>query len=157
VNGRIVGGVIVGSALIAGAAIYWLQVYAFYRPVAAVPELGLTTLGGAVEMVPVEDFRAIDADSSPLRFRACFRTTLSLATLTESFRIAADAVPLNGPHWFDCYDAAEVGAALASGDAVAFVGEHEIRSGVDRIVAIARDGRGWAWHQLAREDRDVTP
>ncbi len=154
-NGRIVAGGILGIAAVAGAAIYYLQVYAFYTPVAAVSELRLTTLGGEVEALPVEGFRGIDADSSPLRFRACFTTTLSLATLTESFQIAADAVPLNGPGWFDCYDAAAVGAALESGDAVAFVGEREVRPGVDRIVAIARDGRGWVWHQLAPEARDA--
>ena len=94
------------------------------------------------------DFEGIDADSSPLRFRACFIMPVSLGTLTESYEIAEDAVPLNGPGWFECYDAAAIGAALEAGDAVAFLGQRDISRGVDRIIAVMRDGRAYAWHQL---------
>lgn len=147
-NGKLVGGAIVIVAAIAGAAMYYLQVYAYYEPVAAVREISITTVGGTLEPLLIENFEGIDAESSPLRFRACFTVPVSLGTMTESFEIAEDAVPLNGPGWFSCYDAAEVGAALEAGDAVAFVGEREVHPGVDRILAVMRDGRGFAWHQL---------
>ena len=136
------------SAILAGAALYYLQVYAYYEPVAAVREIAITTLGGTVEPLLIGNFEAIDAESSPLRYRACFSVPVSLGTMTESFEIAEDAVPLNGPGWFTCYDAAEVGAALEAGDAVAFVGQREVHPGVDRLIAVMRDGRGFAWHQL---------
>lgn len=147
-NGKLVGGGIVIVAAIVGAAVYYLQVYAYYEPVAAVRAISVTTLAGTVEPLLVENFEGIDAESSPLRFRACFTVPVSLGTMTESFEIAEDAAPLNGPGWFSCYDAAEVGAALEAGDAVAFVGEREVRTGVDRLIAVMRDGRGFAWHQL---------
>ena len=147
-NGKLVAGAIVIVAAFAGAAMYYLQVYAYYEPVAAVREISVTTLGGTVEPLLVENFEGIDAESSPLRFRACFTVPVSLGTLTESVEIAEDAVPLNGPGWFSCYDAAAVGAALESGDEVAFVGEREVHPGIDRLLAVMRDGRGFAWHQL---------
>ena len=141
-------GTIVGAGAIAGAAMYYLQVYAYYVPVSAPAEITLTSVSGTAEPLPVSDFQGIDAESSPLRYRACFTVPVSLATLTESIVIADDPVPLNGPGWFDCYDAAAVAALLRSGEAVAFLGTAEIHPGVDRIIAIARDGRGFAWHQL---------
>jgi hypothetical protein len=141
-------GSIVVSGIVAGAAMYYLQVYGFYEPVSASAEITLTSVSGTAEPLPVSDFQGIDAESSPLRYRACFTVPVSLATLTESIVIAEDPVPLNGPGWFDCYDAAAVAALLRSGDAVAFLGTAEIHPGVDRIIAIARDGRGYAWHQL---------
>jgi hypothetical protein len=147
-NGKLVGGALVISAAIAGAAMYYLQVYGYYEPVSARTEIEITTVGGTVEPLMIDGFRGIDAESSPLRFRACFTVPVSLGTLTEAYAIAEGAVPLNGPHWFDCYDAAAIGEALQSGEAVAFVGQRDIRPGVDRIIAVFRDGRGFAWHQL---------
>jgi hypothetical protein len=139
---------IVGVAAVAGAAMYYLQVYGYYEPVSAVNEVSVTTVGGDVEPLLVSGFQGIDAVSSPLRYRACFDVPVSLGSLTETIEIVDDAVPLNGPGWFECYDAAEVGAALETGDAVAFMGQHDIHPGIDRIIAVMRDGRGYAWHQL---------
>ena len=42
----------------------------------------------------------------------------------------------------------EVGAALEEGTALAFMGEENLEYGIDRIVAVAEDGRGWVWHQI---------
>jgi hypothetical protein len=147
-NGKIVAGAIVIAAAVAGAVMYYLQVYGFYEPVSATSEIEVTTVGGTPEPLFVEGFEGVDAESSPLRFRACFTVPVSLATLTETYRIAERPVPLIGPPWFDCYDAAAIAAALEAGEAVAFVGTPDIRPGVDRIVAVFRDGRGFAWHQL---------
>ncbi|MFP1643226.1 DUF6446 family protein [Pontitalea aquivivens] len=151
-NGKIVGGAIVFSAVVAGAAVYYLQVYGFYEPVPAsapAAEIRLTSVvTGQPEPILTEGFEGIDADSSPLRFRGCFTTPLSLAMLSETFTVYDDATPLHGPNWFSCFDAARIGADLETGAAVAFLSEHEIRPGVDRVVAVYPDGRAFAWHQL---------
>ncbi len=68
--------------------------------------------------------------------------------LTETYVIYDDAVPLNAPGWFDCFDAAEIGAALENGEALAFLGTENISYGIDRIVAVLPDGRGFAWHEI---------
>jgi hypothetical protein len=116
----------------------------------------LTPLGGqdAPEPMLASNIQAIDGTSSPLRFRACFTTPESLALLTESYEIHDAAVPLNAPDWFDCFDAAQIGADLRDGTALAFMGEAEIADGVDRIVAVYPDGRAFAWHQLNEKFAD---
>lgn len=154
-NGRVVAGGIVVSALLAGAAIYWLQIYAFYEPVAFTPgeEIRLTPiLGEEPEVIVANDVTGIDADSSPLRFRACFTTPLTQAMLTETYRVYDEATPLVAPGWFDCFDAGQIDAALKTGEAIAFLSEAEVADGVDRVVAVFADGRGYAWHQLNPEE-----
>ena len=154
-NGKLVGGFIVLSALITGAAVYYLQVYGYYHRVeAAAPaaEIRLTEIEtGTPQPILAEDMQAIDADSSPLRFRGCFHTPMSLAMLTETFEVYDKATPLNGPGWFSCYDAATIGADLQTGRAVAFLSEHDIHPGVDRVVAVYPDGRAFVWQQLNDE------
>ena len=149
-SGKLIGSLIVITALVAGIAIYYLQVYAFYEQLPSEEvEIRLTGLvTGAPEPILIGDVEAIDSDSSPLRFRACFTTASSIAALSEEFHIYDAAEPLNAPDWFSCFDAAAVGVALKSGDAVAFLGERNIHDGVDRVVAVFEDGRAYAWHQL---------
>jgi hypothetical protein len=151
VNGKIVAGFIVLTGLAAGIAMYWLQVYAFYEPVSFTPgsEIMLTPIiGDGPEAIVVADVQGIDADSSPLRFRACFTTPLTLATLTETYQVYDAAVPTIAPGWFDCFDAREITDALETGEALAFLSQAAIHPQVDRVVAVFPDGRAFAWHQL---------
>lgn len=149
-NGKLIGLFIMGSALIGGIAMYFLQVYAFYEELpAGAYEVQLTSVAtGQLEPILASDIRAIDADSSPLRFRACFTTGNSTAMLTESFVIYDKPVPLTAPGWFDCYNAEAVGDALEANQAIAYLAQKDIHDGVDRVVAIFDDGRAYAWHQL---------
>lgn len=151
VTGKIVGGFILLIAAVAGIAVYWLQEYAYYRDAAFTPGAEITLVpiaGNAPEAILAENLQGIDADSSPLRFRACFVTPLTQAMLTETYRAYDGAEPLNAPSWFDCFDAAEIGAALEKGEALAFLSEPGIAPQVDRVVAVFADGRAYAWHQF---------
>jgi len=105
---------------------------------------------GAPEPVLYENFTAIDASSSPIRYRACFTTAMSHAMLSETYEIYERAEPLTAPSWFDCYDAQAIGQALEEGSALAFLGQRDVIYGVDRVVAITEDGRGYVWHQINR-------
>ena len=136
-------------AAVGGGVLYYQQVYAYYDTVAASPDaVQLTSVStGEAEPIVVAEFQGIDAISSPLRYRACFETPLSLAMLTETYQIVDNAEPRVAPGWFDCFDAAQIGADLRT-DAVAFMGIENIAYGIDRIVAIYPDGRGYAWHQI---------
>lgn len=155
-NGRIVGGGIVGIALIAGGLMYYLQVYAYYDRVSAeaVTMQMVPLASGTPEPILVDGFQGIDATSSPLRFRGCFTTPMSLAMLTETYEIYDAAEPLTAPGWFDCFDAGEIGAALEDGGAVAFLSTRDIADGIDRVIAVYPDGRAFAWHQLNEKYRD---
>jgi hypothetical protein len=151
VNGKLVAGFIVVTALVAGAAMYYLQVYAFYRPyqpASAEAAIRITGLSGTPEPMLTDGFQGIDADSSPLRFRGCFHTPMSLALLSESYVVYPDPTPLNAPSWFSCFDSGRLTADLASGAAIAFLSERNISPGVDRVIAVYPDGRAYAWHQL---------
>jgi hypothetical protein len=145
---RIAISAIVGSALIAGIALYYLQVYAFYDEVTdGVIELTPVT-SEVAEPILFADFQAIDADSSPLRYRACFTTQMSEAMLTETYKVYDAAEPRVAPDWFECFEADEIGVALEGGRATAYLGEENVQYGIDRVVGIMSDGRGFVWHQI---------
>ncbi|GAB4387008.1 DUF6446 family protein [Albidovulum sp.] len=149
-NGRIVAGFILCAALVAGGAVWYAQEVAYYHPVTPADPaaaIALTTPAGAVEPIATADFRGIDAESSPLRFRACFTTPLSLAQLGAAFAPYPGAEPRNAPRQFDCFDAARIGADLEAGRARAFLSRRDIHPGFDRVVVVYPDGRAYAWHQ----------
>jgi len=151
--GKFLAGMILMSALAAGLAMYYLQVYHFYEEVSAngTDDVQLVSLvSGQPEPVLYDGFEAIDATSSPIRYRACFTTTMSHAMLSETYEIYDTAEPLVAPKWFDCFDAGAIGLALEEGRALAFLGTKDIQYGVDRIVAITEDGKGYVWHQINR-------
>jgi hypothetical protein len=150
-RGRIAAGATVITSFVAGVAVYYLQEYAYYREVSfpTGTEILLTPIeSDSPEPILAEGITGIDADSSPLRFRACFRTPLSHGMLTETYRAYEGATPLNAPSWFDCFDATEIGAALENGQALAFLSQSNIAPDVDRVVAVFADGRAFAWHQF---------
>ena len=156
-NGKIAAGSIVVIAALVGAAVWYLQEYAYYVPVNFTPgsEILLTPItSDAPEPIVVKDVQGIDAGSSPLRFRACFRTEMTIATLTEVYRVYDGATPLYAPSWFSCFDADKIGAALESGQAIAFLGQKNIVPNsdslqIDRVIAVFPDGSAYAWNQLA--------
>lgn len=149
--GRIAAGVIVLTALVAGVAVYYLQEYAYYSEAAFEPgrEIMLTPIESDLpEPILAEGIIGIDAESSPLRFRACFRTPLTQGMLSETYRAYEGATPLNAPSWFDCFDAQAIGVGLENGEALAFLSQSDIAPDVDRVVAVFADGRAYAWHQF---------
>ena len=148
-TGKILSLAILVCALIAGAGMYYLQVYAYYYEVPEdQAEVVLTTTSGAAEVLDVLDFQGIDAESSPIRYRACFSTTLEFDTLLERFEAHTGSDPRNAPGWFDCFDAAAIGGMIEAGDAVVLTGQRNLEFGIDRVVAITRDGRGYVWHDV---------
>lgn len=150
-TGKVLTIVIVVSAILSGILMYYLQVYGFYNEVPATGDgdVMLTSVtSGEPEPILVEGFQAIDADSSPLRYRACFETTMSQALLTETYELYDNPIPNVAPGWFDCFDAEALGAALEEGNTLAFLGTANIHYGFDRVVAIAPDGKGYVWHQI---------
>ena len=139
------------TAAVAGMSMYYLQVYAFYDELSA-EEVGPVTLvpegSDTGEPIAVADLRAIDSNSSPIRFRSCFTTSEPLDALARRYTPYEGPEPLNAPGWFDCFDARAIGEALEMGEARAFLSVKDVRYGIDRIVAVLPDGRGFAWHQI---------
>jgi hypothetical protein len=151
-SGRIAILFLLTVTLAAGGGLYYLQVYHYYDQLA--PEVADVQLlradTGLSEPLMFENFRGIDADSSPIRYRACFDLAVDPASLAATYTPAPAPEPLVAPGWFDCFDAGEIGRALEDGQAVAYLGASNDPYGVDRIVAVYPDGRAFAWTQLNR-------
>jgi len=147
--GRVIIVAMLLISAIAGGAVYYLQVYAYYEEVQADADaVKLTSIiTGLAEPLAVDNFLGIDAASSPLRYRACFETSVSQAELAETYVVVDNNEPRIAPAWFDCFDAAQIGADLEA-EAIAFMGVENVQYGIDRIVAIYPDGRGYAWHEI---------
>lgn len=150
-TGKILVIILALCAVSAGLSMYYLQVYGFYYEVEPRPGQEVTLVpkdGSEAQVIAYDGFQAIDADSSPIRYRACFTTQLDLDALSAAYAPAEKPEPLTAPAWFDCYDAGRIAAALESGQARAYLGAKNVHYGVDRIVAVTEDGQGYAWHVL---------
>ena len=153
-TGKILVSMLVLSAVLSGLAVYYTQVYGFYAPLdEAAGAAEIHAIADDMQPIPlaVTEFRGIDADSSPLRYRSCFHIT-DMAAL-EGARPFEGATPLVGPRWFSCFSARGLTGDLESGAAVAYLGQSEIHPDVDRVIAVYPDGRAFAWHQF----NDKTP
>ncbi len=150
-TGKLLAILLLLSALVAGAGMYYLQIYGFYYDVEAQPGQDvvlMTDASDAPSPIPYAAFRAIDADSSPIRYRACFETDLRPQGMLKTYVAVENAEPLTAPGWFDCYDAVALADALKSGRAQAFMATKNIHFGVDRIIAVTDEGKGYIWHAL---------
>ncbi|QPM89058.1 DUF6446 family protein [Pseudooceanicola algae] len=149
--GRIAIVAILVCALLAGGGLFYLQIWGYYDPVVSRPgqDVAIVPLGDtSARPISYSDFEAIDADSSPIRYRACFTPMDDLATLETLYEPYPEAEPLNAPFWFGCFDAGDIGEALESGTAKAFLGGKNFHYGVDRVIAVTEEGQGYVWHQL---------
>ena len=136
-KGKLVALAILLSGAIAGGLLWWTENYAYYEEVSAdAVTITATTFDGVADPLPVADVEAIDADTSPLRFRACFTTPDQPCHDDRDLPALPGATPLNTPGWFDCYDAGALTRAMEDGTALAFLGEANFTYGFDRIVLI---------------------
>ncbi|WP_273687465.1 DUF6446 family protein [Ketogulonicigenium vulgare] len=149
---RLMLGGMLAFALIFGAGMYYTQVYAYYNRLTP-EEIGPVTLlrnDGTAAELSVTALQAIDSNSSPLRFRACFAATTPPVEIAANFAPYPGATPLVGPGWFDCFNAREIGEALEAGAAQAYLWHENVHYGIDRVVAVMPDGRAYAWNQMNR-------
>ena len=130
------------------AGLVWTQFFAYYER-----QKGVGALEIAGEPVPVAGYDGIDAPTSPLKLRGCFR--IDPATVA---RLAPDpdpqATPLNAPFWFRCFDAGALTGDLAAGTAKAYAIARDDPPGFDLMLAVYHDGRGYLWRQLGPDHAD---
>jgi hypothetical protein len=122
------------------AALIWFQFFAYYErqhDLAALPVSG--------PPIPIAGYDGIDAATSPLKLRGCFR--LDPVTVVR-LPVAPDATPLVAPFWFRCFDARALTRDLAAGAATAHLISRDTPEGFDLMIAVYPDGRGFLWRQL---------
>lgn len=139
-SGRVLVAAFALFVLIFGAALVYFQVYAYYERVE-----GLESIEVAGKTIPVSAYEGIDASSSGLKRRGCFRVD---PADFEGLPVAQNPVPLTPPFWFDCFDTGAIAADLEAGRATAYLAAHEELDGIDRVVAVYPDGRAYEWRQL---------
>ncbi len=123
--------------------LWYTQMYTFYEKL---PETHEITV--ADRTIPVTAFKGVDANTSPIKLRACLE--LDPAAL-EGLPPADKPVPLVAPHWFECFDARAIGKALEAGEARAYLAASEEFDGSERMIAVYPDGRAFMWRQLSPE------
>lgn len=128
-------------AVVFGLTLWWFQTRAFYERVEGLESVAFQGRG-----LVVSDYRGIDAKSSPLKLRACFTQDWTLREIAP----VPNPTPLVAPDWFDCFDAAKIGADLEAGRATAYHAGQEVE-GFDRIIAVYPDGRAFMWRQLSEK------
>lgn len=142
-SGRILAIGLIVFAAIFGAALWWFQTHAFYVTQDDLPSV---TVRG--QELPVEGYRGIDATSSPLKLRACFRMAAEDMQAIAILPVSDKATPLIAPSWFGCFDAASLSSDIAAGLARAVMVEEDSPHGFDRYIAVYPDGRAYMWRQL---------
>ncbi|NOX40989.1 MAG: histidine kinase [Alphaproteobacteria bacterium] len=145
----LMGGMLGFTAVFAGT-LWYFQNYAYYEVSNPTDYTIPLTLAGQQVNEPIlaRDFTVLSADTSPLKFRACFTVENSIPMLTETYQVYDGATPLKPPSWFDCFDVGQLTDDLASGAAVAFLSIKNQPKGVDQVVAVYGDGRAFAWRQM---------
>lgn len=136
---KLVLGFAVFVALFA-AALIWFQFFAYYER-----RDGLAELDAGDRQMPVSGYVGIDASSSPLKRRGCFRID---PAETAGLLPAGDATPLVAPFWFGCFDAGRLTDDLAAGAATAYRIVRDEPRGFDTMIAVYPDGEGYLWRQL---------
>lgn len=126
--------------VIFGAGLWYSQTQAYYYDVQDVSEVH--AYGDAF---PVTDYRGIDADTSPLKMRACFTVDWDYWP-SEEFKGIAE--PLGAPPQFDCFDARQISDDLAADLATAILADENEPYGFDRFIAQYPDGNAYMWRQM---------
>lgn len=145
-SGKIFAFLFAAIVLLAGAGMYYLQVYHYYRQVQPADIPASLTLEGAV--IPVSDYQGIYSVSSPLANRACFKTDAAAATTATPYD---NPTPLIPPRWFKCFDVAQLSEDVASGAAKTYLVQKDIAPKIDAVIAVYPDGRAYQWRQTNEE------
>ncbi len=121
-------------------ALWYSQTRAYYYDVTGVDSVKINGVD-----VPVSDYTGIDADTSPIKIRACFTIT---GDIPSDVVVAQGAEPLIAPPQFSCFDARQIEADIHDGAARALLAASNDIYGFDRIIAFYPDGRAFMWRTV---------
>ena len=93
----------------------------------------------------VENYNGIDADTSPLKLRACFDVDWEYNSTTNYEKIAT---PLIAPKWFSCFDAKKIGSDIQAGNASVILADVNNPFGFDKFITQYPNGKSFMWRQI---------
>ncbi|GLQ34576.1 hypothetical protein GCM10007939_08590 [Amylibacter marinus] len=106
-----------------------------------------SVIGGTLDDMLIGSDPVTSYSTNGKEFFACFDTPMSFGLLSETYVIADHASPRKTRSPMDCFDHGQIAQDIASGEAMALLGQHDIIPGYDRIIAVYPNGRAVAWHQ----------
>jgi len=106
---------------------------------------GLTEVSAYGDAFPVSDYQGIDAETSPLKLRACFTVDWDYYP-SDEYKLAAE--PLVAPDWFSCFDAEQITLDILNDKAIAILAAENEIYGFSRYIAQYEDGRAFMWRQI---------
>ena len=139
-NGNLMVVAIVTTAFAAWVGLWYSQTYAYYEQRNDLDEV--STNG---EALPVSNYLGIDANTSPLKLRACFTVDWDYFP-SEEFKEVAE--PLTAPFWFDCFDAKMIAKDIKAGNSTVILAEKNQPFGFSRFITHYPDGRAYMWRQI---------
>lgn len=135
----VVKGLIV-FCLVFGVGLWYAQTQAYYERTD-----GLTEVSAFGDPFPVSDYQGIDAETSPLKLRACFTVDWGYAP-SDQYKLVAE--PLVAPDWFDCFDAEQIQQDILNDQAIVILASENEIYGFSRYIAQYEDGRAFMWRQF---------
>ena len=122
--------------------LFYFQNFAYYKTLQVKNRMLIEK-----KIVEVKNYNGIDASSSGLKLRECFRIE-DVHFDSTNLTVYKNPTPLNAPFWFECFNAESIAKDLKTNKAVAFLSKKEEFDGIDNVIAIYPDGRSYRWRQL---------
>ena len=129
-----------GIVVIFTATLFYFQNYAYYDSIDIRQNMFL-----GKKRYKISDYQGIDSESSGLKLRECFVIDIVDYINLPKYE---KPTPLTAPFWFKCFNAKRITKDLENGKASAFLFKKEEFDGIDNVIAIYPDGRGFRWRQL---------
>ena len=140
-QGKYIASAILIIALIISVSMWWMIDRFHYETLEAKTDL---IIDG--EKYSVSNFQGIDAESSPLKLRACF--TVEWDFELQDAALQQEATPLIAPSWFECFDAERLDNDIRAGVAAVRRAQHNEPFGFSTYIAYYQNGRGYLWRQI---------
>ena len=93
----------------------------------------------------VKDYNGIDAETSPLKLRACFNVDWEYNLNSDYKNIAT---PLIAPKAFNCFDAKKIGADIQAENASVILADVNVPFGFDKYIVQYPNGKSYMWRQI---------
>ena len=139
-SGKITVILLTTITLIFSIVFFYFQTFAYYTKITSKDEIVVNKI-----KIKVERYEGIKSDISQLKLRGCF---LVDSAHFKNFDSTNKASPLSAPFWFDCFDYKEIQSNIDQGILKAYLAEENEYDGIDRYIAISKDGFGYEWRQL---------
>ena len=142
-SGKITVITILGTSLFFGIIFFYFQSYAYYQEFSGVVKIEVQN-----RKIDVENYLGIKAKTSALKMRSCFVVKPSAF---RNLSLAENPQPLKAPFWFDCFNSKDLQQAIDDKRAKAYLAKENEADGIDRLVVIFPNGRGYEWRQLNKK------